>query len=126
MVGVTMEPISAVKVRNDRTSIPGYFGFHVSVTTVDGAAIVRVVGDLDCYTAPQLRSALVALVSGGARQVVLDVGGTQFIDSTGLSVLVGGLKRLREHGGTMIVKSPTDSTRRLFEITGLTSVFDLA
>lgn len=121
-----MEHMSAVKVGNDRFDVPGYLDFGVSVTNVDGQSIVRVVGDLDCYTAPELRSTLVALVDGGARQVVLDVGATQFVDSTGLSVLVGGVKRLRDHGGTMVVRSPSEHTRRLFEITGLDAILDVS
>ena len=121
-----METRSAVKQREDRTAVAGYLDFSVSVVSVDGTTTVRVTGDLDCYTAPQLRSALMALVDDGARQVTLDVGATQFVDSTGLSVLVGGLKRLREQGGNLVVKSPSEATLRLFEITGLTSVFDVS
>ena len=67
-----------------------------------------------------------ALVEDGTRQVTLDVGGTHFMDSTGLSVLVGGLKRLREQGGNMVLKAPTAATLRLFEITGLHTVFDIS
>ena len=121
-----MEQFSAVKQRDDRTGVPGYLNFGVSVARVDDAATVHVSGDLDCYTAPQLRAALLALVADGARQITLDVGSTQFVDSTGLSVLVGGLKRLRDHGGSMVLWSPNDTTRRLFEITGLTTVFDIS
>ena len=125
MVAVS-ETISAVKQRPATSAVPGYLDFSVSVMTVDGAATVRVTGDLDCYTAPQLRSALLTLVEEGTRHVTLDVGGTQFVDSTGLSVLVGGLKRFREHGGNMVLKAPTAATVRLFEITGLQTVFDIA
>ncbi|MDQ4070919.1 MAG: STAS domain-containing protein, partial [Actinomycetota bacterium] len=85
-----------MKQAGDRATVPGYLDFSVSVTTVEGAATVRVTGDLDCYTAPQLRSALLALVDDGAQHVTLDLGRTQFVDSTGLSVLVGGLKRFRD------------------------------
>lgn len=121
MVVVANEP--AVKERYDRASVPGFVDFAVSVMALDGVATVRVIGDLDCHTAPRLRAAFVALVADGIRQVTLDVGDTSFIDSTGLSVLVGGLKRLREHGGEMVVRSPTRATRKLFEITGLDAVF---
>jgi anti-sigma B factor antagonist len=121
-----VETLSAVKEAQDRTAVAGYLDFSVVVTSEDGTSTVRVTGDLDCYTAPQLRSALLTLVDEGTRQVILDVGSTQFVDSTGLSVLVGGLKRLRDHGGNMVVRSPTEATLKLFEITGLTSVFDVA
>lgn len=126
MVAVGLDSISAVKQRQDRTGIDGYLGFSVAVTSLDTTATVRVTGDLDSYTAPQLRSALLALVADGARHVTLDIGGTQFVDSTGLSVLVGGLKRLRDQGGDMVVKSPTDATLKLFQITGLDTVFPLS
>ncbi len=125
-MAVRTESFSAVKQRPDSSGVPGYLDFSVSVMTVDGAATVRVTGELDCYTAPQLRSALLALVAEGTRQVTLDVGGTQFVDSTGLSVLVGGLKRLREDGGNMVLKAPSPATLRLFEVTGLSTVFDVA
>lgn len=120
------DSVSAVKQQVDASGVPGYIDFSVSVTAVDGATTVRVMGDLDCYTAPQLRSALLALVEEGTREVTLDVGGTQFMDSTGLSVLVGGLKRLRESGGNLVLKSPSAATLRLFEVTGLSAVFDIA
>ena len=120
------EAVSAVKQHADSSGVPGYIDFSVSVTAVDGAATVRVDGDLDCYTAPQLRSAFLALVEDGVREVTVDVGGTQFMDSTGLSVLVGGLKRLRESGGNLVLKAPSAATLRLFEVTGLSGVFDIA
>ena len=112
----------AVKVRDDRRSVPGFQDFAVTVVPAGGAATIRVTGDLDCHTAPQLRAALAGVVADGVRQVTLDLGGTPFMDSTGLSVLVGGLKRLREHGGDMVVTSPTRATRSLFELTGLDAV----
>ena len=120
------DSVSAVKQHPGASGVPGYIDFSVSVMSVDGMATVRVDGDLDCYTAPQLRSALLALVEDGTREVTLDVGGTQFMDSTGLSVLVGGLKRLRESGGNLVLKAPSPATLRLFEVTGLSTVFDIA
>ena len=120
------DSISAVKRHPDTSGVPGYLDFSVSVTPTGDGTTVRIMGDLDCFTAPQLRSALLSLVEGGARQVTLDVGGTQFMDSTGLSVLVGGLKRFRENGGNMVLKAPTPAALKLFEVTGLHTVFDIA
>lgn len=104
---------------------PEYLQFSVSVVESDGAAIVSVAGDLDCSTSPQLRTALLDLEAEGTRHVTLDIGSMQFVDSTGLSVLVGGLKRLRDTGGSLVVRSPNASTRRLFDITGLTRIFEI-
>jgi anti-sigma B factor antagonist len=126
MVSVSIEHLSPAEQRDDRTDVAGYLGFEVSVAAADGAATVRVKGELDCYTAPQLRSALLTLAEDGVRHVTLDIGGVQFVDSTGLSVLVGAMKRLRDHGGGMVVNCPTDATRKLFEITGLMTVLDVS
>ena len=58
------------------------------------------------------------------RSVTLDLSGTTFIDSSGLGVLVGALKRLREAGGESIALSGMqDQVRKVFEITGLTTLF---
>ena len=116
----------AVKVRDDRRSVPGFQDFAVTVLPAGGAATIRVTGDLDCHTAPQLRAVLAGVVVDGVRQVTLDLSGTPFMDSTGLSVVVGGLKRLREQGGNLVLEAPSPATLRLFEVTGLSSVFDIA
>ena len=120
------QPFTAVKQRPDPTAVPGYLDFSVSVAVADGAALVRLTGDLDCYTSPRLRSALLTLVGDGVRQVTLDMAGSKFIDSTGLSVLVGGLKRLREQGGSLVLREPSPEILRIFEITGLHAVFNVA
>jgi anti-sigma B factor antagonist len=111
--------------RRDRTTIPGAIGFAVSVAAIDDETVVRVEGDLDCYSAPQLRTVLLDLADG-PRRVVVDVSGSTFIDSTGLGVLVGGLKRLRDQGGHLVLRSPSPMTARLFEVTGVTKLFEIA
>jgi len=118
------QPVSDVN-RTDRSSVPGYLDFDVSVSHADGVAIVQVTGDLDCYTAPQLREALLGLVAEGSNQVVLDVGRSSFIDSTGLGVLVGGLRRFRQEGGDMVLRSPTSTTITLLEVTGVIKLFEI-
>ena len=125
-VAVSPESISPTEDRRDRTDVAGYLDFDVSVTAADDAATVRITGELDCYKAPQLRSTLLTLVDDGVRHVTVDIGGVEFVDSTGLSVLVGGMKRLRDQGGGMVVKSRTDATRKLFEVTGLSTVVDVS
>ncbi|HEX3622072.1 MAG TPA: STAS domain-containing protein [Acidimicrobiales bacterium] len=109
----------------DRSGIPGYLDFAVSVDGQDEVATVTVTGDLDCYSAATLRTILWALVDDRLHRVVVDLGGTNFIDSTGLGVLVGGARRFRQAGGDMVLRSPTPATRRLFEITGVTKLFEI-
>ena len=102
---------------------PGHLNFALPVSLVEGEATVGVVGELDCHTAPRLQSTLGTLVDDGARHVTVDLSDTSFMDSTGLSALVAALKGLRERGGDMVITSPNAAVRRLFEMTGLDTVF---
>jgi len=88
--------------------------------------ILSVKGEIDVYSAPRLRERLVELVSQGHRQIVVDLEGVDFLDSTGLGVLVGGLKRLRSHDGELSIVCSQSRILKVFEITGLTSVFRMA
>jgi len=98
----------------------------VDVTQADAQAVVRLIGDLDLATASRLRTEFIDLVGHGVRTITVDLGGLDFIDSTGLGVLVGGLKRLREHGGDLALRSPSASALKVFEITGLTKLFAIS
>lgn len=97
--------------------------FGLLVNHVDETASVVVRGELDMYTAPQLRQELVGLVAQGARQVTVDLEAVGFVDSTALGVLVGGLKRLRQLEGDLMLRSASPRTLKVLEITGLTKVF---
>ena len=100
-------------------------GLHIEVLDADSPTVVRLVGELDTVTAPRLRQELVALVEAGESRVVVDLGSMTFVDSTGLGVLVGGLKRFRAVSGDLLLRSPTLAARKALEITGLTQVFTI-
>ena len=85
--------------------------------------VLAVKGEVDVYTAPRLREKLVELVSQGKHQIIVDLEGVDFLDSTGLGVLVGGLKRLRSHDGDLYLVSTQQRILKVFEITGFTKVF---
>jgi anti-sigma B factor antagonist len=98
----------------------------VQIEERDGWAVVRAGGDLDMTTGPRLREALVGIVVGGQPRVVLDLQAVDFIDSTGLGILVGVLKRTRSQGGDLRLVSTRQSLRRLLELTDLGQAFPLA
>jgi anti-sigma B factor antagonist len=97
----------------------------LDVTERNGFAILAVKGEVDVYTAPRLRERIVELVSQGKHQIVVDLEGVDFLDSTGLGVLVGGLKRLRSHDGDLSLVCTQPRILKVFEITGLTKVFSI-
>jgi anti-sigma B factor antagonist len=91
----------------------------------DGHTIIEVGGEIDVYTAPKLRDKITELVGNGEYHLVIDMEKVDFLDSTGLGVLVGALKRVRTHDGEMALVCTQPRIRKVFEVTGLTKVFNL-
>jgi anti-sigma B factor antagonist len=90
---------------------------------VDSRTIVSVGGEIDVYTAPKLRDKITELVGEGHHQLVIDMESVDFLDSTGLGVLVGGLKKVRAHNGSLQLVCNQDRLLKIFRITGLAKVF---
>jgi anti-sigma B factor antagonist len=88
-------------------------------------SVVDVKGEIDVYTAPKLREKLIELVSEGSYNVVVNLEGVDFLDSTGLGVLVGALKRVKAHDGTLSLVCTQEKILKIFKITGLTKVFPI-
>jgi len=97
----------------------------LSTREEDGRTVVSVTGEVDVYTAPKLREQLVSLVDAGRYDIVVDMEAVEFLDSTGLGVLVGGLKRVRTHDGTLRLVCTQERILKIFRITGLTKVFPI-
>ncbi|MET8039537.1 STAS domain-containing protein [Micromonospora sp. NPDC005215] len=87
--------------------------------------VLEVGGEVDVYTAPRLRERLLELIDGGARHVVVDLDRVDFLDSTGLGVLVGALKRLRAASGSFALVCDKEPLLKIFRITALDQVFPL-
>jgi anti-sigma B factor antagonist len=99
---------------------------ELSVETAGpSCAVLRVAGQVDAYTAPALRERIRDLTAKGAVHVIADMSRVDFLDSTGLGVLVGGLKRLRGHDGSLTLVISATPIFRIFEMTGLTRVFQV-
>lgn len=88
------------------------------------ANVVEVAGEVELHNAELLRDELFRAGNSEHPCVVVDLSRVSFIDSTGVGVLVGAFKRVREIG-TLSVVCPQRNVRRIFEITGLTKVFVL-
>lgn len=85
--------------------------------------VVTVTGEVDVYTAPKLKDELVGLIEEGKNQIVVDLEGVEFMDSSGLGVLVGALRRLKEREGTLALVCTKGPVLRILSITGLNKVF---
>lgn len=93
--------------------------------TADGHTLLRVTGEIDVYTAPKLREQLIQLANDGVSHIVVDLNMVEFLDSTGLGVLVGALKRARASKGSFVLVCDQPRLLKIFRITGLERVFQL-
>lgn len=87
--------------------------------------VIELEGEVDVYTAPQLKQQMINMLESGARDLVVNLTKVDYLDSTALGVLIGGLKRMREMDGNMVLVCPSPRIRRVFEITGLDKIFDI-
>lgn len=95
----------------------------LSTREVGGRTVIAVGGEIDVYTAPKLRDTITELVAAGTYHLVVDMEAVEFLDSTGLGVLVGGLKKVRAHDGSLELVCNADRLLKIFKITGLAKVF---
>ena len=90
----------------------------------DEGAVVTAAGEIDLATSPALRTRLQDAI-GQNRLVIVDLSDVTFIDSTGLGVLIGGLRRVNEAAGEMRIVIADPRVLKIFEITGLTGLFSI-
>lgn len=84
----------------------------------DHTAIVRVVGEIDVATSPRITDAVHDAVSRGATQLVLDLSGVTFMDSSGIAALIA-----TRSAAPVVLRSPSDTVARLLAVTGLADTF---
>jgi anti-sigma B factor antagonist len=87
--------------------------------------LIELEGEVDVYTAPQLKQQILSILEGGAKELAVNLTKVEYLDSTALGVLIGGLKRMREKEGNMVLICPNPRIRRVFEITGLDKIFEI-
>ena len=101
--------------------------FALSEESIDDERhIVAVRGEIDLFTAPDLKATLVAAIDGGKTRVVVDLSDTTFLDSTALGVLIGAIKRLRARDGALTIVNVDQNIAKTFEITGLDQIFTIS
>lgn len=97
----------------------------LSVERRDGHAVLHLTGELDVGGAPRVREALMAAIEAGERHVVVDCSGLDFLDSTGIGVLVAARTRARAAGGSLLLTGAPPALERLLAVTGVDSLFRL-
>ncbi|CAM3921403.1 STAS domain-containing protein [Alkalicoccus chagannorensis] len=96
----------------------------IDVQEKKGKNVAFVEGEVDVYTATKLKETIQPLAEG-EHDLVIDLSGVDYIDSTGLGIFIGALKASEKSEGSMTLTGLNDRVRRLFEITGLHEVIDI-
>ena len=99
--------------------------FSVTSERVGDAGVLIVSGEVDIFTAPQLKERLVEQFDAGVTRLVVDLTAVTFIDSTALGVLIGGVRRVNGAGGVMALVVDSRPVERVLGITGLDRVFSM-
>lgn len=98
---------------------------RIDVTERGDWSVLQVGGEIDIATAPRLREQLIRLVNDRRFNLVIDLEGVDFIDSTGLGVLIGALKRVKSHDGDLQLVATDSRILKVFEITQLDTIFQI-
>ena len=100
--------------------------FEISEEDGEGEAhVVALRGEIHVTTAPRLAEHLTNAIESGKTAIVLDMSGVEFIDSTGLSVLLNALRFAGQRQGRLVLVCTNPTVLRLFQITGLEGTFDM-
>jgi|SRR4051794_1502458 len=93
-------------------------------TTADGdRSVIAVGGEIDVHTCGELEDAVRRAYGTGGSQILLDVSGVGFIDSSGLRSLITLQQEVANNNGALQLRAPSRPVLRLLEVTGLTSMF---
>lgn len=91
----------------------------------EGNPVILLMGEIDIYTAPDFKDRLYQAMGDCNTDIRLDLTELSYIDSMGLGILVGALKRIKQNERNVYILNPKTNVRKLFKITGLDKVFIL-
>jgi len=97
----------------------------VSRQAANDVPVVAVSGEVDVYSAPELKQSLTSLLQSGEKSVIVDLSDVAFLDSTGLGALVEARAAASEAGGSLPIVCGQERILKLFTITGLDGVFSI-
>jgi len=92
---------------------------ELTIGMSDDTGLIRVVGEVDANTAPELRDAAIGLLKDGVHSLVIDCERVSFMDSAGLTALIDAHTLASDQRGALVVRRPTELVNRLLRITGL-------
>jgi anti-sigma B factor antagonist len=111
--------LAGLEMKGDAAMDSSSNSFSATLESLNGSAVVVLVGELDLNTAPVLEGTLDPLLDDGPPEVVIECSGLEFIDSSGIAILVRAQQRLQIRGGHLVVRSLKPHALKIFETVGL-------
>lgn len=93
--------------------------------TNTGLPVIDVAGEIDLYTAPMFKQALTQSIEDGNKNILVNMSGVSYMDSSGFGTLLGATKRVRPDGGSVNLIGCNDAICRMLKITRLNTIFGL-
>ncbi len=97
----------------------------IETTETNHGTLITVEGDIDLYSSPELRSAVLKAVPRATTAVGVHLGGVTYMDSSGVATLVEGLRSAREHDRTFTLLDPSNAVMKVLELARLDSIFEV-
>ena len=92
----------------------------------DDHSVVSVTGEVDLYSSPGMREALLACIAKKTPMVLVELSGVSYMDSSGIATLVEALQQMRDQSGRLVLVGLQQRVREVFELARLQSVFEMA
>ncbi|MCZ7647955.1 MAG: STAS domain-containing protein [Planctomycetota bacterium] len=101
--------------------------FTIETETLDKpqVTVIRVSGYLDAHTFEQLEETISELFGQSHYKLVVDLSKVEYISSAGAGVFIGALSEAQEHSGNIVLMNPTSNVREVFDLLGLTQIFQV-
>jgi anti-sigma B factor antagonist len=97
----------------------------ITNTVKDKVAVLSIAGEVDMFSSPQARNAIMELVKKRVPRVIVELSGVSYMDSSGVATLIEGLQLCQKYNGKLVVAGLRDNVREVFELTRLDKIFEI-
>ncbi len=98
---------------------------EIKTRNVDGIILLDIDGEIDLYNAPEIKDTIKKEMDAGHKKIIINLENVSYIDSSGIGALISSLSNLKKIGGGLKIIHVYESVRKVFELTKLTSFFEI-
>ena len=98
---------------------------EISQREKDGITILDIQGEIDLYNAPEIKDIIQKLIEAQKYNVIINLEKVSYIDSSGIAALISSLSNLKKYQGGLKIINVYASVKKVFELTKLTSFFEI-